>query len=264
MTEAGIDISEKDGFVDDEEFVDAENYIEDIAVTADDKYVIIEMSDHDAHFLKIWDVDAGKWKKIDGKQKYPLGCKNGGFALGKESSVLAVYTTDGTIDILDLEKGSCKQSLASGYYNSAKCAFMNSDKYLLSYGDAQYLTMWDVESGKVRMRDEQADAGGDLVTDDSDDYFGLMWQGYCWNDEKFQGSNLKVYSVDDDGQFYAYADVPYGFASFEGDEIFVTIGMEDGYYAPLYDYQELKKRAEDVLDGATLTDAEKKQYFVSE
>ena len=264
MTEDGIDISEKDGFVDDEKFVDAENYIEDIAVTADDKYVIIEMSDYDAHFLKIWDVDAGKWKKIDGKQKYPLGCKNGGFALGKESSVLAVYTTDGTIDILDLEKGSCKQSLASGYYNSAKCAFMNSDKYLLSYGDAQYLTMWDVESGKVRMRDEQADTGGDLVTDDSDDYFGLMWQGYWWNDEKFQGSNLKVYSVDDDGQFYAYADVPYGFASFEGDEIFVTIGMEDGYYAPLYDYQELKKRAEDVLDGATLTDAEKKQYFVSE
>lgn len=140
---------------------------------------------------------------------------------------------------------------------------MNSDKYLLSYGDAQYLTMWDVESGKVRMRDEQADTGGDLVTDDSDDYFGLMYQGYWWNDEKFQGSNLKVYSVDDDGQFYAYADVPYGFASFEGDEIFVTIGMEDGYYAPLYDYRELKKRAEDVLDGAILTDAEKKQYFVS-
>ena len=39
---------------------------------------------------------------------------------------------------------------------------------------------------------------------------------------------------------------------------------ENGYYAPLYDYRELKKRAEDVLDGATLTDAEKKQYFVSE
>lgn len=263
MTEDGIDVSNKGGLVDDEKFVDAENSIDDIAVTADDKYVIMEVYDYGSYFLKVWDVEAGKWKKIDGKREYPVGARNG-FALGKESPVLAVYTTDGTIDILDLETGNCKQSLASGYYKSMQCAFMNQDQYLLSYGDNQYLTMWDVESGKVRMRDEQADTGGDLVTDDSDDYFGLMYQGYWWNDEKFQGSNLKVYSVDDDGQFYAYADVPYGFASFEGDEIFVTIGMEDGYYAPFYDYQELKKRAEDVLDGATLTDAEKKQYFVSE
>lgn len=263
MTEDGIDVSNKGGLVDDEKFVDAENSIDDIAVTADDKYVIMEVYDYGSYFLKVWDVEAGKWKKIDGKREYPVGARNG-FALGKESPVLAVYTTDGTIDILDLETGNCKQSLASGYYKSMQCAFMNQDQYLLSYGDDQYLTMWDVESGKVRMRDEQADTGGDLVTDDSDDYFGLMYQGYWWNDEKFQGSNLKVYSVDDDGQFYAYADVPYGFASFEGDEIFVTIGMEDGYYAPFYDYQELKKRAEDVLDGATLTDAEKKQYFVSE
>ncbi len=62
--------------------MDAENYIEDIAVTADDKYVIIEMSDYDAHFLKIWDVGAGKWKKINGKQKYPLGCKYGRICIG--------------------------------------------------------------------------------------------------------------------------------------------------------------------------------------
>ena len=56
-----------------------------------------------------------------------------------------------------------------------------------------------------------------------------------------------------------------GYASFEGNEIFVVwLVGENGYFAPLYDYRELKKRAEDVLDGATLTDAEKKQYFVSE
>lgn len=263
MTEDGIDVSNKDGLVDDEKFMDAENYIDDIAVTADDKYVIMKMSDQDSCFLKVWDVEAEKWKKIDGKQEYPVGYRNG-FALGKESSVLAVYTIDGTIDILDLETGNCKQSLASGYYKSMQCAFMNQDQYLLSYGDNQYLTMWDVESGKVRMQDESEDSFGDLVIDCSENYFGIMYRGYQWNDENYQGSTLKVYSVDDDGQFYAYADVPFGFASFEGDEIFVTRGDEEGYYAPFYDYQELKKRAEDVLDGATLTDAEKKQYFVSE
>lgn len=263
MTEDGIDVSNKGGLVDDEKFVDAENSIDDIAVTADDKYVIMEVYDYGSYFLKVWDVEAGKWKKIDGKREYPVGARNG-FALGKESPVLAVYTTDGTIDILDLETGNCKQSLASGYYKSMQYAFMNQDQYLLSYGDNQYLTMWDVESGKVRMQDESEDSFGDLVIDCSENYFGIMYRGYQWNDENYQGSTLKVYSVDDDGQFYAYADVPFGFASFEGDEIFVTCGDEEGYYAPFYDYQELKKRAEDVLDGATLTDAEKKQYFVSE
>ncbi len=263
MTEDGIDVSNKGGLVDDEKFVDAENSIDDIAVTADDKYVIMEVYDYGSYFLKVWDVEAGKWKKIDGKREYPVGARNG-FALGKESPVLAVYMTDGTIDILDLETGNCKQSLASGYYKSMQCAFMNQDQYLLSYGDNQYLTMWDVESGKVRMQDESEDSFGDLVIDCSENYFGIMYRGYQWNDENYQGSTLKVYSVDDDGQFYAYADVPFGFASFEGDEIFVTCGDEEGYYAPFYDYQELKKRAEDVLDGATLTDAEKKQYFVSE
>ena len=114
------------------------------------------------------------------------------------------------------------------------------------------------------MQDDSGDAVGDLVTDGNSNYFGFMFCGFSWSDGDFKNSSLKIYSVDDDGQFCAYADVPFGFASFEGDEIFVTCGDEEGYYAPFYDYQELKKRAEDVLDGATLTDAEKKQYFVSE
>lgn len=77
----------------------------------------MEVRDYDSSFLKVWDVEAGKWKKIDGKQEYPMGAWNG-FVLGKESPVLAAYTTDGTIDILDLETGICKQSLASGYYKT--------------------------------------------------------------------------------------------------------------------------------------------------
>ena len=272
MTEDGIDIPDKDGNVDNEKAVDAGNLITDIAVTADDKYVVVEVTADmsENYFLKIWDVEAGKWKKIDGREEYQVGCRNGianrkGFEVGKASPVLAVYTTDGMIDILDLETGSRKQSLASGYFETMQCTFMDGDQYLLSYGDEQYLTMWDMESGKVRMQDDSGDASGNLVTDGSDGYFGIMYRGYRWSDGDYKDSSLRVYSVDDDGQFYAYADVPSGYASFDGNEIFVVwLVGENGYYAPLYDYQKLKKRAEDVLDGATLTDAEKKQYFVSE
>ena len=75
MTEDGIDVSNKGGLVDDEKFVDAENSIDDIAVTADDKYVIMEVYDYGSYFLKVWDVEAGKWKKIDGKREYPVGAR---------------------------------------------------------------------------------------------------------------------------------------------------------------------------------------------
>ena len=46
-----------------------------------------------------------------------------------------------------------------------------------------------------------------------------MFCGFSWSDGDFKNSSLKIYSVDDDGQFCAYADVPFGFASFEGDAL---------------------------------------------
>ena len=50
--------------------------------------------------------------------------------------------------------------------------------------------------------------------------------------------------------------------SFEADEIFV--GNRGGRYGQLYTYDELRTRAEQLIDEEILSDAEKRQYFISE
>ena len=82
------------------------------------------------------------------------------------------------------------------------------------------------------------------------------------NDNGLYSSELKIYYVDDEGRFYHYADVPYGYVSFEGGEVFSAV--PGGFYGPIYSYGDLRSRAEEILDGSTLSEAEKRQYFVSE
>lgn len=257
LTEKGIEVpTEKD-------FINADGHIENIQVSADDRYVAVEIQNPDGEggLLKVWDVDKKCWKKLDGKTSYPI--TDQGVSLGKDQPLLAAYTRKGSIALLNLDSGACEQTLACGYYKNMQCAWVDQDQKLLSYGDCQYLTMWDVASGKMLMKDEDQEINGTLLTDTDSHYFGLVFNGYRWGDGEASLSCMKVYYVDDDRRFYAYADVPYGSASFDAKEIFVRSGAK-GYYTTIYDYRELKERAEAVLDGETLTDVEKKQYFVSE
>ena len=141
---------------------------------------------------------------------------------------------------------------------------MNHDRYLVVCGDDQYLTLWDVDTGEVRMQntDNQRNWGNDIYVDGNEHYFGITFDGYMISDDYFLTSQISLYYVDDEGRFYHYADVPYGCASFEAGEIFVK--NAGGSYSPFYSYRELRARAEQVLDGDTLSDAEKRQYFISE
>ena len=75
-------------------------------------------------------------------------------------------------------------------------------------------------------------------------------------------SSLRIYYVDDEGRFYPYADVPDGYVDFGTGEIFTA--DSGGCFTKAYTYRELAARAEDVLGGEALTEAEKKQYFISE
>lgn len=257
LTEKGIEMPEE------KDFIDAGGSIMNIQVSADERYVAVEIQDPDGEgrLLKVWDVEKQRWKKLDGKKSYPIADQD--TAVGKEQPVLAAYTGEGSIVLLNLASGACEQTLDCGYYSDMQCAWMDQDLKLISYGDRQYLTMWDAASGKALMKDEDQEIKGSLLTDTDSHYFGLAFNGYQWEDGEIQLSRMKLYYVDDNGRFYAYADVPYGSASFEAQEIFVRDGAE-GYYTTFYDYQELEDRAEEVLDGETLTEAEKKRYFVSE
>ena len=144
-----------------------------------------------------------------------------------------------------MEAGQVMHSLPCGYFERLNMGFMNHDKYLISCGDDSCLTLWDIETGAILMQDKNNDTHVSKMDDNS-----------------LETSSLRIYYVDDSGRFYPYADIPDGYVSFEANEIFT--GDSGGCFAPLYTYNVLRARAEDILGERTLTETEKRQYFISE
>ncbi len=239
--------------------------IDEVYVTADDRYAvfIIYLSQTDSYDsgyeVRIWDLEDAEWCAIEGETIRTPG--SGRAAVGQETAKAAVQAEDGTIQIIDAREGKVLASLPYGYSGRIDFAFMNHDRYLVCCGDDNRLTLWDTETGKLLMEEADSDASiGSIYTDGSEHYFAAGFYGYEADNYGFQSSQLWIYFVDDAGRFYRFADVPYGYVSFEGDEIFVR--NDGGTYGSIYSYQELRARAETLLEGQSLTEAEKRQYFI--
>ena len=77
---------------------------------------------------------------------------------------------------------------------------------------------------------------------------------------------MRIYTLNQENQtFVKYADIDYGWASFEGKEV-IGGGSEYNYnltyYTDFYSFSQLKKQAEKLLDGEKLTAQEKRKYFL--
>ncbi|CVI70835.1 hypothetical protein BN3660_02040 [Eubacteriaceae bacterium CHKCI004] len=229
-------------------------------VSANDRYILLLSNSNAEQGIKIWDVENESWIKIEGKQIFLSGYE---INIGNERNIAAVYSENGSIEIIDLEAGEVIQSFPCGYFERLEIGFMHHDKYLISCGDDSCLTLWDIETGAILMQDKNNDIHvSDIVTDGNGKYFATGFYGYMMNDNGMETSSLRIYYVDDSGRFYPYADIPDGYVSFEADEIFT--GDSGGCFAPLYTYNVLRARAEDILGEKTLTETEKRQYFISE
>lgn len=246
---------------------DETSRIEEILLTADDRYAVLivrsygESSYGEEYGIRIWDIENESWTEMSCLQA--LALKSGTAAVGHETDKAAVLGEDGTIEILDLLEGEILCSLPYGDYEQVNFAFMNHDRYLICCGDDNRLTLWDTEKGEMLMENEDSSVPlSSLYTDSNGDYFAAGFYGYEADNSGLSTSQLRIYYVDDSGRFYHFADVPYGYVSFEADEIFA--GNRGGRYGQLYTYDELRARAEQLIDGEILSDAEKRQYFISE
>lgn len=248
-----------------EELIEIKGTVYDVQITADDKYIVFKLHSLEEEWLQVWNVEEEHWQKIEGKNVKLLPRESKGcFALGQETDVLALYTQEGGIEIIDLSEGTCSEKLSFGYFERIDFKFMNHDQFLVGCGDDQYLNLWDVGTGEVRMRmtDHEIKSAGDIYVDGNAQYFGLIFHGISASDDYYYSSQMRLYYVDEKGCFYPFAEVPDGDVSFDAGEIFVR--DKGGYYSPFYGYQELRRRAEQLLDGEGLSAEEKRQYFISE
>lgn len=240
------------------------NYVDEVMTSADDRFIVFKSNEGQEACIRVWDADNGKWSAIEGAFSYTFGMQSfDEVSIGYESDIAAIYSENGTIDLIDLEKGKIVRSLQCGYYSSLCFAFMNHDRYLTVCGDGSNLMVWDTQTGELLMQDKELDIYASvLITEGSEHFFSLGFYGYMMDDNGLSTSALHIYYVDDNGLCYPYADVANGYAGFEAEEIFCADG--GGYFAEPYTYRELSVRAKEALDGEALTEAEKRQYFISE
>ncbi len=238
--------------------------------SCDSRYLIVISSESGNNYessyqLKVWDIEAGDWLLIDGSDTYTDLKKETAVISGKTTPVIAVYSDEDKIDIIDLDSGKITHSIPFVGFESYDFAFIDNDEYLITCGENTYLTLWDIEEEKIMMQDtESFDFGVKLVTDRNNKYFGLKnnWTGYDENVISVQ--ELKIYYIDESHRFYPYADIPGGYASFEAGEILTSSSGNIQRISGFYSYNELRERAEEILDGDTLTESEKRTYFISE
>ena len=238
--------------------------VDDVVMSADDRFAIFRTWADEEQCIRVWDTENRTWAGIDGAAAYPVSSRYGdAVSVGYEGSTVAVWSENGTIDLIDLEKGEVMRSLPCGYYGTLCFSFMDHDRYLAACGDGTCLMLWDVETGEMLMQDKELDVSVSVMkSDGSEHFFALGFYGYMMDDKGLSTSSLRIYYVDDEGRFYPYADVPDGYVDFGTGEIFTA--DSGGCFTKTYTYRELAARAEDVLGGEALTEAEKKQYFISE
>ncbi len=227
------------------------------AISPDGKYLALITGGE----LKLLDLERWAWVPLKGELAAPSGYNYAGsLAFSPDSGKLAVWTDEG-ITILDLAAGAPAQTVEIACRSCGYSLFLN-DRVLLVYGDAGHLTTWDLESRAVVMEDPN---------DDLSSGYGLALGDGCF---QVGARYPRVYDFSPDGRIARRLAVDYARVSPSGSEILcfynsygsgsVTQLIEDTAFRiyPMYTLDELVAKGQALLDGRTLTEAERIAYFI--
>lgn len=228
------------------------------ALSPDGKYAAVVTHSKTNDPLQLYLIDVENWVQVeipDKLQTNPfLGTEfHSNLAFSPDSSKLAAWTGS-EIVILDLDTMTISQCIQIPCKYRGYSMFLN-DHILLVYGDSGRLTSWDLNTQSVVMEDPYED-----ITDSPQ---LLIGNGY------FQagGNHPNLYAYDENGKFIRYLSVPCGVVSSSGSEVISFFNEPPDIvtairFYPLYTLDELVAKASEILDGRTLTEAERIQYFI--
>ncbi len=213
--------------------------------------------------LRLLDLDAWTWRDLSEdlaalhSDPYPsTPC----LAFSPDGGRLAVWA-GGEACILDLSAGTIAQRLPIPCRSGGKGLFL-TDRILLVYGDSGRLTTWDLDTQAVVMEDAAVlDAAPDLQ------------QG----DGRFRARSATdsfLYTFEPTGRFARYLGARHACLSPSGSEVLslrnaygagnaISLIEDTGFSVyPLYSLDELVAKATALLDGRTLSPADKLRYFI--
>ena len=253
--------------------------IEKICVSDNNQYVVVVYCHYTfsyqdetynvkkSYYLKIWDVENGTWKKINGEEKIQATILTEKevspvITFSKKHNWMAIRKMDSSVEIIDLDKGITQHILSfTGKKNKDKkgaCSigFFNNDQYMIIKENANQIAIWDIEKEKRIMRQEV-----DMSTYSTDAKIEVGEQFFAIVDSS---ANVMIFTVDENQRFSLYSSID-GWVDLNTGEVIIDETMDSYFYiSKIYNFQELKKEALKVLDGETLTKEEKRKYFLEE
>lgn len=254
------------------------NTYDTVLLTADDRYLIIGASEYEEgyskdsnyyYYIRIWDIEEGDWIKIDNEGKRIKTMSNKNIVVGNDKPLIAVQREDGKIDFFDISSGSkintitLSHKIQSQYTYSY--SFFDQDEYYI-VREEDKISIWNIKEGKKIMEQEGA-VNCNIYTDGSSKYFSLQNNGgknISWNKNEVSWSPLIIYKVDEEHRFTKYKELSFAWASFEGNEIlWQRYYSNNVYYAKFHSFGELRKKAEEILEGEVLSEEEKSKYFIN-
>lgn len=253
--------------------------IEKICVSDNNQYVVVvylhrtfsyqdeTYNVKESYYLKIWDVENGTWKKINGEEKIQATILTEKEVLpvitfSKKHNWMAIRKMDSSVEIIDLDKGITQHILSfTGKKNKDKkgaCSigFFNNDRYMIIKENANQIAIWDIEKEKRIMRQEvdMSNYSTDAKIEVGEQFFAIV----------DSSANVMIFTVDENQRFSLYSSID-GWVDLNTGEVIIDETMDSYFYiSKIYNFQELKKEALKVLDGETLTKEEKRKYFLEE
>lgn len=134
--------------------------------------------------------------------------------------------------------------------------FITAEEYLLVYDHALgRIVIWDIDKSEIladQIFELESVFKNQLIIDEKNKRFALNLSdgNVVATENGLQFRCPDIFTWDDNFQIYHFASVPYGDVDFENDMIYcsTTEGGEPAYYASrIYDYSELRDRAEALL-----------------
>lgn len=247
----------------------ARQSIEEMAMTGDGRYLVLEASAgyDNTQAIYLYEVDTCTLSKLELGAESASDPEVSSIVSGLNSSYICLCSRENKIYIVDCEQRSVLKCLSYDGNDTYGIAFFDDDQYLLM-ATKNNLYMYCIEKEEIvyTYTLPASMSGLRLLTDSSSHYFALRDDAISENPDYntgVQGQAIYIFYVDEKYRFYLSAKINEGYSSLSGTEVVVVSG--DRYaYTRFYNYKQLRERALEVLNGRALTMEEKQEYFIAE
>lgn len=227
-------------------------------------------NDSDA-YLKIYDRKAQTWMELpeeirELRLKYSYSDAVVFMAEGK--NLAAVYEEGRhQLVLIDLEQKKVIQKIPFDGTEQRQVKFLSGDEQILFWGNDNYLKLWDIREGRIRMEDSQkmyqvehiqvSEDTGLIEVQGVDEISVDLYRNGLWQ--------VWLYRLEKDGTFYPYVPLWNGFYDRISDRI-GAFGWNENclMWYERYSLDELLEMGHEIVNGYMLSEADKVKYFIED